>query len=152
MRDNLPGQHLRVPSIQPVESHQADVGKVKPGSRKVRPVRDYQQYCQLWNFFDHRMQQFNRCRVRPVGILEKDQYWLLARKVREPAHQCGEGLTLSLLWAQLERWIASIHRDRQQCCEETYVIGQRLGWCEQFLQLLQPIARAIAAYATSLPF
>ena len=87
-----------------------------------------------------------------MRVLEEDQHWLLACQFRELALQRAKGLGLSLLWAQLERWIASIRRGRQQRREEAHVFGQRFGRCENFLQLPQPILGAVTAYATSLPF
>jgi hypothetical protein len=83
--DDLCGERGRVSSVEPAQRHHVHPGAAEPGCRKLRPEGDNHKHRKLRHLLDHRIEQFNRARVRPMRVFEQKQQRVPTCQARQPA-------------------------------------------------------------------
>jgi hypothetical protein len=116
-----------------------------PGGLVLRSERDDQQHRQIGDASNGAIEQFKRCRIDPVGILEHDQDGALRRNAVKLVEKRGESHLSLLLRADRQRRVALVPRHRQQFGDERHIARhicrRRL---EQGLQPVEICSRAAA--------
>ena len=109
-----------------------------PGRLELRPERDDQQHRQIGDAGNRSIEQIERCRIDPVGVLEHDQDGALRRYAVELVEKRRESHLSLLLRADRQRRVAPVRRHRQQLGDERHIAWhiprRRL---EQGLQLVE---------------
>ena len=123
-----------------------------PGRLELRPGRDDQQHRQVGDAGNHSIEQIQRCRIDPVGVLEHDQDGALRRYAVELVEKRREGHLPLLLRADRQRRVAPVRRHRQQLGDERHIarhiFRRRL---EQGLQLVELCCRRCCPARSSRP-
>jgi hypothetical protein len=101
------GQGLDLGGCQAVERDAGDVRETDPRRLVFRPEGDQQQYWQGADALDRQIENFERGRIGPVGVLEQHQDRLLPRQCFELVEQGRQGQPPLLRRAQCERRIAA---------------------------------------------
>src|SRR5215469_7893519 len=97
-----------------------------PGRHKLRTEGDHEQYGQLGYAIDDQVEQFERGRVDPMGVLENQQHRTAARKASELPDQNGESLLASTLGFWRKRRIPSLRRHTKQVGNQRRRVGRVL--------------------------
>ncbi len=83
--------------IEPPQSQSREVSLLRPGRPEFRAGRGQHQNRKTRGALDHERQQFERARVDPVHILEKDEHGLARGKVVNKREQRRQRPVLALL-------------------------------------------------------
>ena len=98
---------------KPVEREGSDEGPTNPRRFELGSVRDNQQNPKSSQPVYRPTKRLKACRVDPMHILENHQHRIRSRQCLHLRSKCFYGSLSSLLRSQIERWIASIVRQRQ---------------------------------------
>ena len=85
-----------------------------PGRLDLRPERDDQQHRQIGGAGNRSIEQVERCRIDPMGVLDHDQDRALRRLAVELVEKRGESHLPLLLRADCQRRVAAVRRHGQK--------------------------------------
>jgi hypothetical protein len=83
-------------AIEPLQRDRTDVGQAFPRRLEFRPEGDQEQHGQPPRALDHEIEHFERGRVRPLRVLEKDEHWLFSGQPLHLVEQRRKRLTALL--------------------------------------------------------
>ena len=113
-----------VAAAKAAQRHHRHMRLADPGRLELRPDRDDQQHRQVGGAGNRSVEQIERCRIDPVGVLEHDQHGALRRSAVELVEQGGERHLPLLLRADRQCRIALVRRHSQQLGDERDIAWQ----------------------------